>query len=150
MTGDEHLSDDRRLFGVPYAEDLHDNPAAVYELQIEPYTDGHDRRPVVVEEWTVYPPKHHLRRAADIVDWLLECAAEDGEVTEGWSEAIDRHDRDPDVLAAAEALLDVLASKVRYRMADRKVAEHTITWGADDEPLLDGRPLYVKAAAPTG
>lgn len=134
-----------RLFGVVGAETLWDDPAAAYEQQIEAYADEHDRRPVVIEEWTVHPPRDHLRSAADIVDWLLECAADDM-VAEDWSEAMEQHSRDPEVLAAAETLLDTLAARATYRMADKRVAEHTITWDDAGEPLYDGEPLYRAAS----
>lgn len=135
-----------RLYGTPYSESLWDDPAAAYEQQVEPYSDEHDRRPVVIEEWTVHPPRYHLPSAAGVVDWLVEHASDQGELTEDAAEDLQEKAQDAAITAAAEALLDALASRMRYRMADRRVGEHTITWADDGEPLIDGQPLYRPAA----
>lgn len=132
-----------RLFGVPGVENLHDDLGAAYESQVEPYVDEHDRRPRVIEEWTVLPAGSTFRSAADIVDWLCEDAADDA--PDGFYDSIAHLDRDPDVLAAAEALRAALIKHVgSYRIADKRVAEHTITWDDAGEPLVDGKPMYVR------
>lgn len=135
-------SEARRLYGVPDAEHLFDDPAGAYELQVEPYADEHDRRPRVIEEWTVHPPHYHLPSTHRVIEWLHEWASDQGELTEDASDHLERSIEHADVHAAAEALLDAVAARMTYWMADRRVAEHTITWDDSGKPLLDGERLY--------
>lgn len=132
-----------RLFGVPDTEYLQVDIGAAYESQIDPYVDEHDRRPRVIEEWTVFPPRHHLRSPEDLVDWLIEDASESAGL-DGYYDHAEALTRDPEVLAAADALIASIADRVTYRVAHERVAEHAVTWDADGEPLIDGEPLYVK------
>jgi hypothetical protein len=56
-------------------------------------------------------------------------------------------DRDPVVLAAAEALRTALVERATpYWIADKRVGEHVVTWDAEGEPLVDGQPMYVRRA----
>lgn len=135
----------QRLFGVPHSETLFGDLAECYESQIEDYADEHDRRPRVIEEWTVHPPEYHLPSADRIVDWLVEQTGEDGEVDEGFFEHMENMAQRADVLVAAEALRSALAAQITYRMADKRVAEHAITWDEAGEPLVNGKPMYVLA-----
>lgn len=131
-----------RLYGVPGAEDLHTDIGAAYESQIDPWVDEQDRRPQVIEEWTALPAGSTFRSAASIVDWLCEDAGDDA--PEGWYDSIAHLDRDPVVLAAAEALRAALIERATpYWIADKRVAEHAVTWDDDGEPLVDGERLYM-------
>lgn len=134
-----------RLYGLPGAEHMYFDEAEVYETDIEPYLDGHDRRPRIIEEWTVHPPTVHLPKAEHIVESVIEWACDNAEVDEGWSDKAPEP-TDPKMLAAAEALREAIAEKVTYRMANKKVAEHVVTWADDDEdmsePLIGGERLY--------
>ena len=129
-----------RLYGLPGAEDLRDDPAAVWESQCD--GDGTDG-PWIIEEWTVHPQGYGLPPAAFVIDNVVEYLAE---AEGGWEgadyEAIANH---PDVKAGAEALLDAVRRKVTWHMADRMVAEHTVTM-VGDEPYMDGEPMYGKRA----
>lgn len=130
-----------RLYGAPGEENLHDDIGAAYEMQVEPWVDEHDRRPRVIEEWTVLPAGSTFRSADAIVEWLCEDAADDA--PEGWYDSIQHLDRDPVVLAAAEALRAALIDRAApYWIADKRVAEHVVTWDDDGEPLVNGEPLY--------
>lgn len=132
-----------RLYGVPGAEALYRDIAEAYESQIEPFCDDHEGTRII-EEWTVLPAGSTFRSPADIVDWLCEDAADDA--PDGWYDCIEHLDHDPVVLAAAEALRAALIERATpYWIADRRVAEHTITWDAEGEPLVNGEPMYVKA-----
>ena len=132
-----------RLFGVPDAENLHFDLASAYESEIEPWIEDGGRAPGVIEEWTVHPPEYHLPSAERIAEDIIENAADD--TTEGYYDATAHIWKEADVLAAAEALRQVIASHITYRMADKKVAEHQITWDDEGEPLVDGQPMYVKS-----
>jgi hypothetical protein len=129
-----------RLFGVPGSEALWDDLGSAYEQQIEPYLgDETSRPPWIIEE--VCPPAAHLRSAGDLVDWLVEEASGNAGV-DGYYDHTEHLNRDAEIVAAAQALIAALASRITYRVADKRLAEHTITWDADGEPLADGERLY--------
>ena len=130
-----------RLYGIPGSESLHDDIGAAYEQQIEPRLDEGDHEPRVIEEWSVCPPTLHLRSPSDLADWLVEDAAENAGV-DGYYDHTEHMARNPEVLAAAEALITAMADRITYRVADKRLAEHAITWDDDDEPLLNGERLY--------
>ena len=139
------MSTEQRLYGLPGAESMHFDPETVYETSIEPYVDEHDRRPQVIEEWSVLPPISHVPLADSILEYIVEWVAEDGMITEGGYEQWDRLTKDPEIIAAAENLRTVLASKVQFRMADRHLRDHLVSWDEEGEPLLDNQPMYVPA-----
>lgn len=122
-----------RLYGKPHAERLFDDLDYAVDAAIDDTYDTPEVREVVIEEWTVHPPQYHLPDAERIVEWVVEWAADGGEVAEGWGEDIvPSH---PDLLAAAEALRDAIAEKCGFRMADRLVARHTVTFEVDDHDI---------------
>jgi hypothetical protein len=132
-----------RLFGIPDSETLWPDLGAAYEQQVEWDRDESGPESRIIEEWTVAPPTVHLRDAAGLVEWLLEDAA-DNAGAEGYYDDTEHLARDPELVALADALIAGMASRITYRVADRRVAEHVITWNADDEPLVGGFPLYVQ------
>lgn len=130
-----------RLYGQDGAEELYSDLGDAYESDIEqcaPDPDPCECESHEILEWTVHPPRYHLQTAESI---LVRVVGDLDEWTESddWSEAIEQ----PDVLAAMDAVLDLMASKVTYRMADRLVATHQITWDAKGEPLVNGEPMYL-------
>jgi hypothetical protein len=133
-----------RLFGVPDSETMWLDLGSAYEQQIEPYLDDEgNRSPKIIEEWSVCPTTAHLRDPRALVDWLLEEAA-DSAGAEGYYDDTEHLARNPEVVALAEALIAGLASRIAYRVADRRVGEHVITWDENDEPLVAGVRLYVR------
>lgn len=126
-----------RLYGLPDAEWLEDDISTVWET----YLDGDDEYdgPWIVEEWSTHPPSYHLPSARRVIDHIEEWAA-DNEVT---CEGDYFNLTDTDILTAAQNLLDVIASKVTWRQSNELIATHTITL-VDDEPHVDGEPMYRK------
>jgi hypothetical protein len=122
-----------RLYGKPQAESLYTSLDLAIDAAIDDLYDTPGVREVIIEEWTVHPPQHHLPDAEQIVDWVIEWAADSGEVAEGWGE--DLWADDPDLLVAAEALRDAIADKVGFRMADRMIARHTATFTLDEHRI---------------
>ena len=137
------------LYGIPGAEELHDDPAACFEADIEPWWEDGDHMVDAweIQEWTSHPPRHHLPTIDWIIDHVAEWLADDGEITEQGMDNWERCARDADVVAALDVWLDRWASKVGYLCADRHVRTLTVTRGPDGQPLLDGDPLY-HAATP--
>lgn len=133
-----------RLYGLPGAERLHDDIASVYELELDGmFDDGHDERngPWVVEEWTVQDSLHQVPLACDIIERLAEQFSENGMYED---DPLPNIHLDPEALALAEALRVYVAKKANFHWADKKVGEHAITM-VDDEPYLNGEPLYHSA-----
>lgn len=135
---------EQRLYGLPHAEVLYFEPNSVYESEIEDQAEDYPDR-VEIEEWSVHPPEYHLPKADDIIDWMTLWAAENGEGDEAQYDQWQAVGTPPDVLAAAEALRTVVASKIEYRMANEHLRSLWVTWTEDGEPLLDGEPMYVPA-----
>lgn len=117
------------LYGTPGAEHMEFDAESVLEHQ----TDDE----IVVEEWTVRHPRTHLPTAGLLLDWLAES---DYEVTEDWWESATDATAQEDVRAAAEALLDLFASHITYRMADRHIANLRYRWNGDED---DGEYVMV-------
>jgi hypothetical protein len=134
-----------RLYGLTHAERMYLDVASLFESEIDIYTDpetGEDyaeRYPeFVVEEWSVADPLSLITQA----DWFLENLEE--RLCEEHT-----HDNDdchwiftsPEVLAAAENLRQVIASKVTWHQADKHLADHKLTL-VEGGPLFDGEPVY--------
>ncbi len=139
-----------RLYGLVGAERLYRDIADLYESQIDPYWDDDDRREWTVEEWTVLDRIKQVPSGDIIAEWLVECVAEDGMWTDEAWDRLAPAAKDEEVLAAAENLRAVVASKLNYDMADELVGTHTISLpddaaeGAPANPLFDGEPIYRK------
>jgi hypothetical protein len=130
------------LYGLHGAETLFLTAADVYETYIEPAEDPANRDTSwVIEEWSSHPPTQHLPPADWVLETVVEWIDDDGEVTDcdDWDDAA----RHPEVVAACQAMLNLMASKVSYRMADQHLRDLTVTWDENGEPLLDGEPMYV-------
>jgi len=141
------MSNAPRLYGVAHSERLQLDIASVYETDIEPYLGDYDQtREYIIEEWTVREQRSLLPSVDRVIEMVLDAC---DEVTEGWME--DAADRvDPEVESGFGAALDVLASKIRYLMADRKIGEHRLSFDGRGDPLVDGHPLYRKVAIEEG
>lgn len=134
------------LFGIPGSEHMYFDLANAYESQIEPYHDEHDRRPNLIEEWSTREPRTQLLDVDALLEWATEWAGEEGLWDEDGFDDIANAGKAPDVRAAFEAALDLWASKIKYRMADKCLRTWIITWDDEGEPLADGEPIYVKTA----
>ena len=96
----------------------------IAEDYVEPFgVEG----PVEVEEFDVHPPRYHL----DLVippEGLLEHIREEvedyGEISESPRPWFDIGD--PELLAAADQLLELIASKVTWKQARNLLATHTV------------------------
>lgn len=129
-----------RLYGLPHAERMYLGVASLYESEIDPDldVDSEDHAEFTVEEWSVADPLSLITQA----DWFLE-NLEERLCEEHTHDNDDCHHifTDPDVLAAAERLREIIASKVTWQQADVLVAEHKLTMVGGD-PYFDGEPVY--------
>jgi hypothetical protein len=129
------------LYGLPGAEFLDDTAAAVYESYIDVLTDDERGSWMVIEEWSSHPPTDHLPRTEWVLETVVEWIADNGEVSEpdDWDDAAQH----PEVIAACQAMLNLMASKVNYLITHEHLRDLTVTWDENGEPLLDGEPMYV-------
>jgi hypothetical protein len=133
---------DPNLFGLPGAEHMRNDEVDVYEADIDGRTTGNPEEVWIIEEWTCGSVRFGSNTAECMAEDAGEKLCDDLEFDEDGADAIGRAAAHPDVVAAFQEALDLLAKKVNYRMADKKVADHRVTFDADDEPLLDGEPMY--------
>lgn len=135
-------ADDVRLYGTVGAEQMYLDPASCYESHLEPWKDepNHPER-AEIEEWTVHPTRSLLPSVEALMTWISEWTAEYGEVSADFDIVPETND----VRQAAEFFLDHIASKIKWKQADKHVASHWVTWTEDGKPLLDGEPMYVPA-----
>jgi hypothetical protein len=143
---------ERRLYGTVGAETLWFSPAEVYENDIAPWLTEippteHPRREI--EEHDTYPGQEHLPSADSLLDWVAEWAGEYGELDETGSERFGDATSADDVKVAAQALIDLIASKVDYRMAKDHLRSLWLTWDAEGHPLLDGERLSLNGGIGT-
>lgn len=134
---------DERLFGTSGAEELYFTLAEAYEAQIDPYCDVEREIPYTIEEWTTKSTRDAFPSVDLLVEWVCETTGDD--LTEGAYDAIERAVGD-DLKAEFDKIFDTWASRITYRMADKLVATHVITWFENDLtlPLADGKPIYTQ------
>ncbi len=138
---------EERLWGPEGAENLEFDAASAYECNEYAFIND-ENEPRIMEEWTCTPLGEFVRPNVEhLIENLVERMADDVLLEDAW-DSIEkmRLERDAEVVAAFEAAVAVLRSKLNtagYRMADKLVAKHTITW-VDEEPYMDGEPMYVK------
>jgi hypothetical protein len=133
------MSDDRHLFGLPGAEHMQWDLATVYEQWADD-NDGFidEAATVTIEEWTTAPLAY--RRPEYLAEHVAETIGEEGD--EWLFDALSNAAQKPDVIAAFQGAVDLMLSKVGYRMAAQCIATHVITHDAEGEPMLDGGRLY--------
>jgi|GEM_PF-6318819 len=131
------------LFGLEGAETMDDDIGATYERWLDDLFDDDDKSgSLKIEEWSSRPLGESLPSAERILEWVADMCGDDC-----WDddalEAVQRGSGRPEVVAACEAFRAEFASKITgWRMADRLIATHLITWDDAGEPLVDGEPLY--------
>ena len=138
---------EERLWGPEGAEQLELDPASAYESYEFAFIND-ENEPRIMEEWTCTPLGEFVRpNVEELVEVVVEGLGDDLVLEDAWESIEQLHlERDAEVIAAFEMAVAVLRSKLNtngYRMADKLVAKHTITW-VDEEPYMDGEPMYVK------
>lgn len=141
----QHMTEMKYLYGLPGDESLEFDPESVYENWACD-NDGWDpASALVIEEWTSVPVGEIVfptpdRLVEDICDWYVD----NGDLTEDGAEALCAAGDLGEVEAAFAAALELWTSKCSYRQAAKKIRDLHVAWDSDGQPLLDGRPMYVK------
>lgn len=120
-----------RLFGHRDDEWLDGDLYAAAERLIDRSGDTSPGDVLVVWEWDTHPPDYAPMKAEHIVEWLIERAAEDGEVHEGWWDQVPKVN--DEMVAAAEALRQAIAKQIKFTHAKDKLAEHRLVRQPDSE-----------------
>jgi hypothetical protein len=133
------------LFGLPGDEDLESDIQDVWDRwaddNIFEEADGTFTHPdyITVEEWSVCPTRSHMQSPESVIEATIEWTL-DNDVSDGADESWERAGRDHEVVEAFDRAMDVLASKVHYMQADKKIAEHVI-WIRNGKGFLKGHEL---------
>ncbi len=133
------MSAPERFYGLPGAEQLRDDPAGVWESDIEPLLDEDNLGPWEIYEHTVQPALNFLPAADDIINYMDEHACDNG--VGGDECPFEGATVGPKLLVAAEALRQAMSDACTWHWADKHVATHVLAI-VDGEPHLDGEPLY--------
>lgn len=132
-----------RIYGPPGSEILYASVAEVYERLYDGRADLEQGARLEIEEWTVIDNREHLFETEEAIYEILHWPMDGGEVTEEWSESALSAAKDPDVVEAFDTALNLLASKIAYWMADKKVNSHWVEL-VDGEVMVNGESLYQK------
>jgi hypothetical protein len=141
-----------KFYGLPGAERMEDDPAYVYESEIDPMVDDGDEEGMSweIEEWSAESISSELPRPG----WLLETIHERICDDLCWDECpLDWFDNHPDAVAAEKDFLAALAAlidKRGIRQAKKRLRTLIVTWDENGEPLLDGEPMYRASALAKG
>ena len=138
------------LFGKPGDEYMYDDVATVYENWMDDRfeDDYYPAEGFVIEEWTAKPLGDFIDETWRVLERIHENLCDEFGNDDA-HDALERATEHPEVVGAYEAARAVLASKLTgWRQADKRIAEHRITWGSEHEPLVDGLPLY-RTSEPT-
>ena len=131
------------LYGLVGAERLFFDPAEVYENDVEPLMEPSEKG-VEIEEWSTHAPTYHLPHPDHLLEWIGEWTADCGEVDEGWHDGYEKAAKSASIRAAAELLIAEIGAAMDYRMANKHLRSLLLTWDEAGEPLIDGKPLYVR------
>lgn len=121
---------DDNLFGMDGDEHLQDSVEEVAEYE---WDTGRDA-PFVVQEFTSKPLRAFVR-VDNMLDHLIEYDLEEQHDEYGDTATfLAKRAKDPAVVAAFDAALDLMFEGMGWRWADKHVANWTVTW----EPVPDG------------
>lgn len=129
--GDEYLDDDIATVWERIWDDLDlDDSPGRWEIQ----------------EWTSTPLGNFLTSTARTLERIEEDLYD--ETTEYAQATIERAIGRPDVIAAFDYARAVLARHLSgFAMADKLIATHIITLDENNQPLVDGEPMYITKEA---
>ena len=115
------------LYGVPYAETLYLDPEDLWDAEY----GGDPPDSITVEQWTVADPRTLLPSADVLMEYIMESAEVEG--------LYDEYCRIAPSGGEVEVLigqaLDLMASRVNFYMADKKVATLRLRSDGTLEPL---------------
>jgi len=129
------------LYGPPGAESLDFDPDEAVQSYLDGFC-GEFPTTITIEEHDTYPPQAHFPSGEYAAEWAAEWAA-DNDTDEGFSDSAMDASNDPDVVAAFNAAIGLLASKVNYRMAHSLTATYRVTL-TDEETWTYDPPFVLR------
>jgi hypothetical protein len=129
-----------RLYGEPDAEYLHDDIQSAIEIHIDDYglTPGDTFQ---IHEWTALDPAELAPSTAmmieQVCEWLSDGLHQNESDDHLWKSVCD-----PECVAAAQTLIDLVVGRVTWQMANQHVATWTVVIRPDGTPLatrIEGR-----------
>lgn len=138
-----------RLYGTDEDEErLHTSIADLvedFEARLDPEETAAGRS-LVVREFTVHPPTHHLPDVGHLTDMigdlLLDWSADNGEADGGFNDALGGAVSADVVRAGVADMIKSIADLIDYRMVDHRVATHAVVWDDEGAVTVDGEPLW--------
>lgn len=144
--------DRTHLYGFDGDEYMDFDPSETLQRWIESNVDDDTADPPPIEEWSVLPKRRHFPTAERHVEQIVENVVE-GYYIDTVSEELGDQllacelDKDPEILALAEALLVAMSERITWRMADRCLRKITASRSEDGTWLLGGEPAWVPAGS---
>lgn len=138
------LDIDERLFGFDGDELLVDELNTMVERWCDNYMPEPGEvidqdAPAEIVEWSVQPALKFLPSAAEIIYHIDEAACSSG--AGGDDCPFEGAEKDPDIVAAAEALRAAMSKFCSWTWADQELARHQITV-VDGQVHIDGEQFY--------
>lgn len=131
------------LYGLPGAEYLRLDIQSVIEAQLD--DTGDEQTPYVIEEWNTHSSDHFLPEPSWVLEMISEYVADNevsGDCAEAYADALS----EPMVVSAMQGVLSMVASRIKYYMANKLIALHDVTW-LNCVPYVDGKKLYETSEA---
>jgi hypothetical protein len=133
---------DIHLYGIDGWENLYTDLSTAVEHWIDDCCWPEDdpvTQVVVFTEWDTVPIRNHMPDVDRVLEYIHEYTCENGCVDEGFCDKMEGATRGPDVVAAMDAVLDLIGSKNPYRMADDVVRTIgvRVTWTDTDNKIAD-------------
>lgn len=131
------------LYGSLDDEYLDLTPEEAYERMECDWTTRPDSFEII--EWTTKPLATLLPDAWNLMDHICEWYIDEECGFEQADEVARTAAKSAPVLAAAEAFLKAFGDEMgtKWLTADKELRRLVVTWDENDQPLLDGRPMYV-------
>jgi hypothetical protein len=126
------------VFGI-YDDEWLDG--SVEEVAERVWDDGHEP-PVLIHEYTAKPLRSFVR-VDNIIDHIIEYDLEEYHDDHGDSaDFLEKRAKDPEVIAAFDAAIDLLFKGVGWSLADEHVATWTVTWDTGNTSPQDVAPEF--------
>lgn len=114
----------------------------MWTLADRAWGDGEDP-PILIEEWTMKPVRSSIK-AAHTIDHVIEFQMEEyGDEYGDVFTRLEERAKDPAVVVAFDAALDLLFEGARWSWADQMVGLWRVTW--DPETPEDEQPAFTYA-----
>jgi hypothetical protein len=117
------MTDEIRLYGMDGWESLYTDLESAVESHLADLYEPKIGDEFVFEEYDTCPVRSHMPSADHILEIIHEWTCDNGCVDEGFHEQMEKAVCDDEVRLKLDHVLDLIASKITYRMADKQLRE---------------------------